>query len=456
MRVLPSIRVSRSLPTRPGASSASPGGGTGCGTGLSTSSETARTTIGRDLPFAVKDQAGTVAGPRLVSTLAVVREAPVIVSLHFDAGTCICPQLSYVAPIASVRAGRGSRTLAETLDPFPKSMRVVPPDPSFTPGAMVTCPAPHATFCSVVSKPRSGVRDEYKKIPAGGFGIPTARTTRATACARSRNTGGTEADGTGVCWFALLAPEGGAASFPQAASAQAMRTTAGHTYARHPALRRMDLMLVGRSRSGKSLRRPSWAEYRLASARRQDMRWSRSSARHEATVGDCFVRIGSWRRRLLGCFGGRRSSGQINGSRGSGRIGPSSRVGRAMCWPGRVGISIPIRGSLWRPCTWVTLSIRFTCMRGGARGPSMRRVGTSSPNSCRSTATSKVCPSGRWRRSAVTFGSSVKRTCIDNRTSTGPIRQNAHAPMYADTTRPGSRRLTGSYSVCSSSGQTCS
>jgi hypothetical protein len=84
------------------------------------------TTIGLDKPFAVKDHAGTVARPLLVSTSADVKKAPVIVSRHFDAGTCTCPQLSYGVPIASASAGRGSRTLAEKLDPSPKSMRVVP------------------------------------------------------------------------------------------------------------------------------------------------------------------------------------------------------------------------------------------------------------------------------------------------------------------------------------------
>jgi hypothetical protein len=160
--------------------------------------------------------------------------------------------------------------------------------------------------------------------------------------------------------------------------------------------------------------------------------------------GHRFASIAAWQLQRLGCSDEPRSSGQINESPGSERIRPSSRVGHATCWPGRAGISIPIRGSPWRRCTWVTSNIRFTCTPGGARGRSMRRVGTLSPNSCRSTATSRVSPSVRWRRSEVTFGSSVKSTCIDNRTSTGQIRQNAHAPMWADTTRPGSRRFARS------------
>jgi hypothetical protein len=44
------------------------------------------TTIGLDMPFAVKDQAGTVAGPLLVTTSAVAKEARVTVSSHNDAG----------------------------------------------------------------------------------------------------------------------------------------------------------------------------------------------------------------------------------------------------------------------------------------------------------------------------------------------------------------------------------
>jgi hypothetical protein len=179
--------------------------------------------------------AGTVAGPLLVSTSAVVKEAPVIVSLHFDAGRCRCLQLSYVVPIACVSAGRESRTLTDRLDPSPKSMRVVPPEPSCTPGAMVTCPAPQATFCSVVSKPRSGVRDEYRKIPSGGFGIPAARTACATARARSRNAGVAGADGIsvgsasrGVVGLAMgvaigVAPEVDAASVPHADRAKPMK-----------------------------------------------------------------------------------------------------------------------------------------------------------------------------------------------------------------------------------------
>src|SRR5437867_4125011 len=78
----------------------SPGGGVGSTRGCSTSVETAKTTIGRDKPFAVKDHAGTVARPLLVSTSAVFNAAPVIVSLHFDTGTAMWPQLSYGVPIA--------------------------------------------------------------------------------------------------------------------------------------------------------------------------------------------------------------------------------------------------------------------------------------------------------------------------------------------------------------------
>jgi hypothetical protein len=237
--------------------------------------ETAKTTIGLDKPFAVKDQAGTVAGPLLVSTSAVVKEAPEIVSLHFDAGIGRCLQLSAAVPISSVSAGRGSRTLTERLDPSPKSMRVVPPDPSCTPGAMVTCPSPHATFCSLVSKPKSGVRDEYRKIPSGGFGIPAARTACATARARARNAGVAGADVIcvgaasrgAVGWVmgvAVLAPEVGAASFPHAVRVRAMRTTAGTKYAGHLAPRLMGMMLSGRAASGESLHWPSQAEYPLA------------------------------------------------------------------------------------------------------------------------------------------------------------------------------------------------
>jgi hypothetical protein len=119
--VLPSTRVSLPTERRPRSTLASPGGGAGSTRGLSTALETATTTIGLDRPFAVKDQAGTVAGPLLVATSAVVKAAPVIVSVHFDADIGRCLQLSYVVPTASVSAGWASRTLAERFDPSPKS-----------------------------------------------------------------------------------------------------------------------------------------------------------------------------------------------------------------------------------------------------------------------------------------------------------------------------------------------
>ncbi|MFC5265109.1 hypothetical protein ACFPJ1_23605 [Kribbella qitaiheensis] len=95
---------------------------------MSTSLETATTTIGLDKPFAVKDQAGTVAVPLLVTTSSVPKEARVIVSLHDDAGTPL--QLLRVVPISPVRAGWASSTPTGRLDPSAKSMREVPPDPS--------------------------------------------------------------------------------------------------------------------------------------------------------------------------------------------------------------------------------------------------------------------------------------------------------------------------------------
>ncbi|NIK55720.1 hypothetical protein BJY22_001437 [Kribbella shirazensis] len=244
MSELPSTRLS--LPTwrRPRSGLGSPGGGMGSTKGLSTAVDIASTTIGLDRPFAVKDHIGTVARPLLVSTSTVFKEALVIVSRHFDTGTDTCPQLSYVVPIAAVSAGRGSRTLTERVDPSLKSMRAVPRDAARTPGAMVTCPAPHAAFCSIVSKPSPGVRDEYRKTPSGGFGIPAARTACATARARLRNAGVTGPSGIcdltasrgtvgRVAGVALLAPEAGATSFPHAANVRTARTTAGTKYLQH-------------------------------------------------------------------------------------------------------------------------------------------------------------------------------------------------------------------------------
>ncbi|MFG1820358.1 hypothetical protein ACGFIF_41830 [Kribbella sp. NPDC049174] len=56
---------------------------------MSTSAGTATATIDLDRPFAVKDQAGTVAVPLLVMTSAVRREALVIVRLHDAAGMAL-------------------------------------------------------------------------------------------------------------------------------------------------------------------------------------------------------------------------------------------------------------------------------------------------------------------------------------------------------------------------------